>query len=67
MKGNKAHWNSVLNVVIPNVADFDSSAGVPYSEDYSEGGATPLPATGFNRVGYYYLELENDEGVMGII
>ncbi len=56
-----------IDINIPNVADFDSSAGVPYSEDYSEEGAMPLPATGFNRVGYYYLELENDEGVMGII
>jgi sialate O-acetylesterase len=44
---------------IPDRADFDAPAGVPYSEDFSDEGAMPLPGVGFNRVAYY-LELEKD-------
>ncbi len=45
---------------IPNLADFDSSAGVPYSEDYSDVAAL---SEGFTRVGYY-LELKDDNGAV---
>jgi sialate O-acetylesterase len=44
---------------IPDRADFDAPAGVPYSEDFSDEGAMSLPGVGFNRVAYY-LELEKD-------
>jgi hypothetical protein len=44
---------------IPNNADFRSSTGVPYTDDYSREGDMPLPTAGFDRVGYY-LELEKN-------
>ena len=47
----------VYGIDIPDRADFDASAGVPYSVDYSDLDAL---SQGFTRVAYY-LELENND------
>merc|ERR1712156_657009 len=57
----KKYWLT-YGIDIPDAADFDSSAGVPYTTDYSDEDAL---GEGFNRVGYY-LELEKDEEVQWV-
>ena len=57
----KQYWLA-YGIDIPDLADFDSSAGVPYSEDYSN---EKKLSEGFTRVAYY-LELEKDSEVQWV-
>jgi len=56
----KQYWLA-YGIDIPDIADFDSSTGVPYSEDYSDVDGL----VGFTRVAYY-LELEKDAEVQWV-